>query len=381
MAKAKPKKPKKPFPDFALTAHPNGQWCKKIRGKVWFFGKWDAPQAALEKYRDERDDLQAGRQPRRLSQGKPTTGDLVNAYLARCDEKVQAGELAAVTFNDYKAVGKLIIKGLGRNSDPEQLRPVDFATFRSAMARKYASARLTKIVVVTRAILRWAHESELIDKMPRFGPDFSVAGKSTPKGEKLLSREDVLALLEAADVKWKAMLLLAINGGFGNSDLARVKIADVAGEWLEMPRGKTGVDRRIPLWPETQAAIKDAIRERPEPQDSAKELIFLSARGGPLITVRPDGKRTDLTVEGFRRLAKDAGIYKPRMGLYWCRHVTQTRGDAARDPVAVAAIMGHKDPSMAGHYRQTIEDERLLAVVECIRAWLWPKETKKKKAK
>lgn len=30
-------KPSKPYPSFPLTAHLNGQWCKKIRGRVHFF--------------------------------------------------------------------------------------------------------------------------------------------------------------------------------------------------------------------------------------------------------------------------------------------------------------------------------------------------------
>jgi hypothetical protein len=38
--------------------------------------------------------------------------------------------------------------------------------------------------------------------------------------------------------------------------------------------------------------------------------------------------------------------------------------------------MGHADPSMGGHYRERIDDNRLHAVVEHVRAWLWPKHEK-----
>ena len=36
-------KPAKPYPEFPLTAHPAGYWCKKIRGKIHYFGPWDDP--------------------------------------------------------------------------------------------------------------------------------------------------------------------------------------------------------------------------------------------------------------------------------------------------------------------------------------------------
>jgi hypothetical protein len=52
--------------------------------------------------------------------------------------------------------------------------------------------------------------------------------------------------------------------------------------------------------------------------------------------------------------------------------VFRSVADAARDAPAVDLVMGHNDPSMAAHYRERIEDERLKAVTDHVRAWLFP---------
>ena len=72
-------KPTKPSKDFPLFAHQNGQWVKKIRQKLRYFGSWDDPDAALQKYLDEKDDLHAGRTPRVTRDGL-TVADLCNRF-------------------------------------------------------------------------------------------------------------------------------------------------------------------------------------------------------------------------------------------------------------------------------------------------------------
>ena len=57
-------KPNKPWPEFPLFPHATGRWCKKIRGRLVYFGPWDDPDGALAKYLEQKDTLHAGRKPR-----------------------------------------------------------------------------------------------------------------------------------------------------------------------------------------------------------------------------------------------------------------------------------------------------------------------------
>ena len=67
----------------------------------------------------------------------------------------------------------------------------------------------------------------------------------------------------------RAMTLLAINGALGNTELALlpIKAVDLDTGWLDYPRAKTAVPRRVPLWSETIAAINESLRVRAEPTD------------------------------------------------------------------------------------------------------------------
>jgi len=78
-------KPPKPYPDFPLTAHPNGQWCKKVRGRLHYFGPWSDPNGALNLFLDHRDDLFAGRTPR------PSADGVTLAGLSSADEGARDG--------------------------------------------------------------------------------------------------------------------------------------------------------------------------------------------------------------------------------------------------------------------------------------------------
>ena len=66
-ATARSEKPSKPRPDFPLSWHPAGYWCKKIRGKIQYFGdRYGTPEAAEVVYNRVKDDLHAGTNPDEL---------------------------------------------------------------------------------------------------------------------------------------------------------------------------------------------------------------------------------------------------------------------------------------------------------------------------
>ena len=60
------------------------------------------------------------------------------------------------------------------------------------------------------------------------------------------------------------------------------------------------------------------------------------------------------------------------LGFYTLRHVFRTVADEAKDQPAADMVMGHQTPGMAGAYRERIADGRLRAVVDYVRAWLFP---------
>jgi hypothetical protein len=73
----------------------------------------------------------------------------------------------------------------------------------------------------------------------------------------------------------------------------------------------------------------------------------------------------------FGKLLRKLGLHRPGLGFYTLLHVFRTVADAARDSAAIDLIMGHTDTSMAGHYRERIDDARPVAVTDLGRAWLF----------
>lgn len=369
------KKPRKPYAEFPLFAHANGQWAKKIRGRLHYFGLWEDPDGALAKYRAEVDDLQAGRTPTR-GEGL-TVREAAFAFLAAKEALVESGDLEQRTFNDYRYNCRVVTNALGPHRHAASLQPRDFEQLRSKLAEGRGPVTIGTLVRTTRSVFKYAYEVGYLSSPMRFGPHFKVPSRRTlrrhrqSQGSRLFTQEDLRRAIIVAPQPMRAMILLGINCGFGNTDVGELDAQHVQDEWIEYPRPKTGIERRAPLWEETRYVLRDARERRPSAVDAdGRDAVFLTKYGHRWTRMKGT-TQLDAVSSQFTKVLKAAGLKRPGLSFYAIRHTFETV--AGPDQAAINCIMGHADPTISAHYREGVPDERLVATAEIVREWLFPR--------
>jgi hypothetical protein len=209
-------KPNKPRPDYPLYAHASGQWAKRIRGTIHYFGKWADPQAAWEKYAREKDDLYAGRTPS-VNGDAFTLRELVNHFLTREKRKVATDEITERTFQDYLDNCKRVLKVLGKNTHVESLRPTDFAKLRADFAKTHGAVTLWGDVSRTRVLFNYAAKN--FDIRVNYGDSFEKPSRRVlrrvrqQKPRRVFTAPELRAIIKAAGQPLQAMIYLGVNCG------------------------------------------------------------------------------------------------------------------------------------------------------------------------
>src|SRR5207237_913707 len=123
--------------------------------------------------------------------------------------------------------------------------------------------------------------------------------------------------------------------------------------------------------PETINSLRECLAQRATPKhEGLNNRIFLTPTGGAWVSETTSHNPLS---HAMAKLMKAVEIKSgnPRRNFYTLRHVFETIAGESRDQVAVNFIMGHADESMAATYRERIGDERLQAVVDSVRTWLY----------
>jgi integrase len=266
-----------------------------------------------------------------------------------------------------------LLNYFGKDRLADDSEPQDFVAYRAELAKGRNRKTLDNLINRCRLIFSWAYKNHLVKTPPRFGSSFDRVSQEALRRERnnvnrMFEACQIRALLEQASVPMRAMILLGVGNGLGNTDIARLTHAhlDLAGGWLNYPRPKTAIPRRSRLWTETTDALRAATTYR-----SHESLVFVTKLGNPY--ERPGKAGSPITQE-FRKLLTELGFYRQGLSFYSLRHVHETVGGECRDQPAVDYSMGHRDPSMAANYRHRISDDRLIAVSERVHAWLFGEE-------
>lgn len=404
-------RPKKPRKDFPLYAHPAGYWAKKIRGKLHYFGRWgQVRQGVMERlpgdgwekaealYEEQRAALYAGRVPLKFDASGQTIRDLCNKFLRHKMLRLESGEIGVRTFAEYRATTDRLAKVFGRDKLTDELTDEDFDELRANIARVYGPVRLGNEIVRVRSVFKHGKKQDIVPDTFKKPSKRIMRKHRNESDKKLFTATEIRELLDGRSGKKKlagsspqlrAMILLGINCGFGNADVADLprSALNLDAGWVNFPREKTGIDRRCPLWPETVDAIRVAIKQRPKPKNKEADggCVFLTVQGRRWVRVAVKTATTgdghefpDKTVhinsvgQEFGKVLRRLKINgRKGLGFYSLRHTFRTVADAAKDNPAARLIMGHTDGSIDDVYREEIDDDRLLAVTDHVHCWLF----------
>lgn len=373
-----------------LFLHRNGQWAKKVCGKAHYFGT--DLDAALKRWADEKDDLLAGRTPKR-NDHRPTIVELANLYADHCRKRIAIDDLEQRSYDEARKSIQRAIDVLGESCRPDDLRPLDFSELKLRLfepvkrtaevrggvkgpqVKKRSPTTVAGDVRRIRAFLNWCSDSAKATPPMQWGKEFQpITAKQSRKARlprKLIEPSDLRAIIDGASVGLKPIILLAINGAMGSKDIANIAFQDCPKleKWTLVSgfRGKTFAKRAFVMWPETVDAIKAWLQVRNDPLETG--LLFHTKLGQQWVR-----DTTDSVSSAFNQTCKDAKV--SGHAFYDLRRTFQTIGQQTLDFPAVSHCMGHviDENDMQGRYTVDIDSKRIEAVCKHVWQWLYSKK-------
>lgn len=389
-----------PDADFPLRRHEaSKQFYKTIRQRAVYFGVLSDPETALERYRnfiEGRGKLTNAEVEANKAPGSITLEDGVNQFLGAKLKLVQNNELSSRSLQDYTLTCGRLLRVLGHDRDVATIEAGDLTKLRDDIAKTRGFVAMATELQRSKTFFKWLFDNEKISVPIRTaialkGPakkNLRVERNSKPK--RMFEAAEIRKMLAVASFQLRAMILLGINAGYGNSDLSELpeSAIDFESGYIDYPRSKTGAKRRCPMWPETATALRLAIEKRyPGVVPEAAGKVFVTRWGATFVRLRPNGVNVDSICLEFGKLMRSTKVKLPgeRKGLsfYALRHTFETVSSNCRDQVATNLIMGHAEASgdMGAVYREEVADDRLVDVTNYVRKWLWPAGSEAKQVK
>lgn len=230
----------------------------------------------------------------------------------------------------------------------------------------YSDSQVSKRLQMVKSIIDRAGRPEHGGQMLvwNWDPREAFHGRATEK-RALPTRKQLEAVLAECDRREQAMVWMAIGLGFGQRDLAAVRVGQIDEQGYDLRRGKTGIERYGDTPPYVWLRITRYLAVEARPNG---ELLFLTRRGEPLVH-----RRSDAVTQWWTKLRKKTGYdAKTLGGFYTLRHLGATEF-GSRPGCSISEMrrwLGHGgSSSMADVYMRPVAPE-CRDVIEWVRSTL-----------
>lgn len=343
---------------FPLTKHQTGQYCKKIHGKMFYFGS--DKKEAIQRYLDQAAYLHG----RTEKSQNPINGDmtlkrLCDIFLKYQFSKVKANAITARHYNDQSSSLNKLMIFLEQSRRIKDISTLDLQNYKRKLQKQYGPGHRQNLHISNlKTLFHWAKKNDILQRIPNI--DAIGRSKIINKQRTIFTHEQINKLLSVADVQMKAMIYLGLNCGFGCTDCSELqwKHLDLVNGRVVFPRGKTGIQRDLPLWPEPIDALKAVPKKG--------KLVFYTSQGNPFVRdiSKIDANSNEnyssfnwITTK-FSRLIKNVGLDVPKgTSFYSLRRTAATMAARSGDPFAVQRLLGHANLLMATRYVQDVSEQ------------------------
>ena len=295
--------------------------------------------------------------------GKPTTiRELVDAYLALRKSQADSGDMSVAMFSDdYYQLENFVAycERVKRTKLSEVVTP-DHLTAHRASFNGGNKVTLWHAVKAVKRLLTWGWQQERVETLPRNLDDYAKVERPKPL-PKFFTVDEVKAMYAEATPRMRLYVLLALNGGFTQIDIATLAHGMIDWETgiISRDRNKTSVPQGCKLWPTTLALLK---QEATKPNANGDNLVLVSEEGNPLAyeAISDAGKhsKVDAIRSAFSRLKIKCKM-KDGRGFKTFR---KTGADAIAkqyqsEPQLVDLFLAHSANGMRKHYANQYFDE------------------------
>lgn len=357
-----------------------GEWARlqEDGAEYWPDGTTGAALTLPDAISSRKSENPDGNGERMVGVGELTISDAAKLYLADQERRLAAKQVSAAHVRHMRYRIGRIVGAIGENTlladigKDELQRGVDYFIKRPTVRRHGRDERpATPMAIDTvvgfiramKALFVWLDEDEDIPwSRPRsFRRIFAIKREAmkteTERKQEthemvtgripLFEVEELALLYAGASEQACAWMLLALNCGFTQQELSDLRTFEVDLDaqipCIHRKRGKTGVEMKWELWPETAEAIRSTMAH-----DNRGNRIFLTAHGKTLCGGKENGR--DAVRQVWRKLRVEAG----RPDALSFKYLRKTGGDCMKrlDGIEVSEMyLAHVEMQrMSRHY-------------------------------